>query len=185
MSAPILRKGFWWQEKPDGTWLRWDTERQAWTPQTGPPAPPEERDAPEVPPTSADLEVFKVVVEHFRHNLTIFWQHSNFFIAIQAALVSVFTSIGSSPESQSTVQALGIFGLLVSLFWWWVSFGRWMLIETWREEVKRLDVVVDRYLVFLRVETSAESRPYLIPAFIGLFLPPLIALVWMALMFIG
>jgi len=36
-----------------------------------------------------DLEVFKVVVEHFRHNLEIFWQHYVLFIVIQGALLTV------------------------------------------------------------------------------------------------
>jgi hypothetical protein len=146
-----------------------------------PPPPPEARDASEEQRQEADLEVFKVVVGHFQHNLTIYWTHSNFFIVIQAALVSVYAGIGSLPGRHSTVQALGAFGLLVSLFWYWVSLARWGLIERWRQEVELLDAAVDRYLVFLRVETHFEHRPLEIPAFVGLFLPPIIALAWIAL----
>jgi hypothetical protein len=143
--------------------------------------PPEDRDASEEQRHTADLEVFKVVVGHFQHNLTIYWTHSNFFIVIQAALVSVYAGLGSLPGRHSTVQALGAFGLIVSLFWYWVSFARWTLIERWRQEVKRLDVALDRYLVFFWVETQVENRALEIPAFVGLFLPPLIALAWIAL----
>jgi hypothetical protein len=181
MSAPILRKGVWWHEKRDGTWLRWDAERQTWTPQTDPPPPPEGGKASDEHPPQADMEVFKVVVEHFRHNLTTYWQQFTFFSAIQGALVSVFSNVGSRSESEPTVRAVAIFGFVLALFWWWTAWGRWYLIDKWREEVRQLDLVVDYHSVFYRVEKDVRERPRLIPAFAGLFLPPVIAFGWIAL----
>jgi hypothetical protein len=181
MSAPILRRGVWWQEQPNGPWLRWDPETQAWKEAADPPPPPRYRDAPNEQTQRTDLELFKAVVEHFRHNLTIYWQHSNFFIVIEAALLSVFTGFETASERESIVPALGIFGILVALFWWWVSYGRWKLINIWRDELKRLDWRIDRHRAFFRGEVKSTRRTHLIPAFAGLFLPPLIALGWIAL----
>lgn len=40
MSEPIQREGAWWQQQPDGTWLRWNADAAAWEPQTASPPPP-------------------------------------------------------------------------------------------------------------------------------------------------
>jgi hypothetical protein len=157
---------------------------QRWKEGAIPPPPAEEGKASDEHPPQADMEVFKVVVEHFRHNLTIYWQQFAFFSAIEGALVSVFGNIGSRSESEPTVRAVAIFGFVLSLFWWWTARGRWKLIDTWREEVRQLDLVVDRHSIFYRVERDLRQRPFLIPAFSGLFLPPVIALGWIVLIIV-
>jgi hypothetical protein len=158
---------------------------QRWNEVAMPPPPAEDGKASDEHPPQADMEVFKVVVEHFQHNLTMFWQHFTFFSVIQGALVSVFSSIGFRSESEPIVRAVAIFGFVLSLFWCWVAWGRWTLIDTWREEVRRLDLVVDRHSVFYRVEEDLRNRrPLLIPAYAGLFLPPVIALGWVVLIFV-
>lgn len=30
MSEPVIHDGVWWQQRPDGTWLRWDTAAMQW-----------------------------------------------------------------------------------------------------------------------------------------------------------
>ena len=42
------RAGSWWQQQPDGSWLRWNDEAQRWEPQPSPPPPPDPgEDVPE------------------------------------------------------------------------------------------------------------------------------------------
>lgn len=41
MGEPVQRRGVWWQERPDGTWLRWSEDSQQWEEQAMPPPPPE------------------------------------------------------------------------------------------------------------------------------------------------
>ena len=41
MVDPIQRRGEWWQEQPDGSWLKWDEPAGQWRPQEFPPPPPE------------------------------------------------------------------------------------------------------------------------------------------------
>lgn len=41
MADPVHRRGEWWQQQPDGTWLRWNEPEGRWQPQEFPPPPPE------------------------------------------------------------------------------------------------------------------------------------------------
>ena len=45
MTGPIQRRGEWWQQQPDGSWLRWDETENGWQPQEFPPPPPESSEA--------------------------------------------------------------------------------------------------------------------------------------------
>ncbi len=51
MNDPVFRRGAWWQQRDDGTWLRWDDGSQTWERSEGPPPPPEGSDLPPPPPT--------------------------------------------------------------------------------------------------------------------------------------
>jgi hypothetical protein len=35
MAEPIQHNGAWWHPQPDGSWLRWNDESQAWEPWAG------------------------------------------------------------------------------------------------------------------------------------------------------
>ena len=35
MAEPIQHDGAWWHQQPDGSWLRWNDETQAWEPWAG------------------------------------------------------------------------------------------------------------------------------------------------------
>jgi hypothetical protein len=57
MDQPIQRNGSWWHQQPDGSWLKWNTDSNAWEPVVSappPPTPPTARPAPGAP-TFADL----------------------------------------------------------------------------------------------------------------------------------
>ena len=44
MPEPIHRGGTWWQEQPNGSWLRFDDATGQWSPSTAPPPPPSATD---------------------------------------------------------------------------------------------------------------------------------------------
>jgi hypothetical protein len=51
VNDPVFRRGIWWQQRDDGTWLRWNDGSQAWERSDTPPPPPEESELPPAPPT--------------------------------------------------------------------------------------------------------------------------------------
>jgi hypothetical protein len=50
VNDPVLRRGVWWQQQDDGTWLRWNEGSQVWERSDTPP-PPDDSGLPPVPPT--------------------------------------------------------------------------------------------------------------------------------------
>jgi hypothetical protein len=50
VKDPIQRGGTWWQERDDGTWLRWDEGSRTWQESASPPPPPDDAGLPPVPP---------------------------------------------------------------------------------------------------------------------------------------
>lgn len=56
MTEPVFRQGQWYQQRPDGTWLKWDPATSQWNEQTGPPPPPSPTD-PHPRPSPADYEI--------------------------------------------------------------------------------------------------------------------------------
>jgi hypothetical protein len=42
MDEPTKRRGRWWQQNADRTWLRWNEQTQVWEPQGFPPPPPDD-----------------------------------------------------------------------------------------------------------------------------------------------
>ena len=136
----------------------------------------------------SDLEIFRIVTDHFRHDITAFWNHSSFFLLIQGALVAVFsTAVGpQDPEKLNALMSarveavvLSLLGLVLALFWWWVARGRRALIDLWREEVVHLDGVVDRHGVYRHVELHVRRHPWREPTVLTGHLPILVAACWL------
>ena len=46
MAQSIQRGNEWWNQRPDGVWLKWSSETQGWVPQPGQPPPPVAPDSP-------------------------------------------------------------------------------------------------------------------------------------------
>jgi hypothetical protein len=49
VKEPVFRRGIWWQQQDDGTWLRWNEGSQAWERSDAPP-PPDDAGLPPMPP---------------------------------------------------------------------------------------------------------------------------------------
>jgi hypothetical protein len=125
-----------------------------------------------------DLEIFKILAEHFRQDLRLFWQRSNLYLVVQAALVSVFVAA----QSGSFASPLCIFGLILCVFWYLVARGSILWISRWRRELIALDRVVDRFHIFLRLEEHVNSQPWLSPSWVTQWLPVAFAIGWLGLL---
>ena len=137
----------------------------------------------------ADLEVYRAVTEHFRQDVREFWVRSNFYLLVQAGLLSVFaTSLSSTAPSlhQKVIfTVLGILGLVIAIIWFIVLRGAALWIRRWREQTIALDEVVDRHRVYSKVESFAHSNPLMSPTHVSQYLPLVFCLCWIALIFIS
>ena len=52
VADPVRRRGEWWQQQPDGTWLKWHEDDSRWEPQQFPPPPPEDGEPASSPPAA-------------------------------------------------------------------------------------------------------------------------------------
>jgi hypothetical protein len=54
VKEPVFRRGVWWQEQDDGTWLRWNDGAGVWERSDAPP-PPEDAGLPPAPPMPGQM----------------------------------------------------------------------------------------------------------------------------------
>jgi hypothetical protein len=126
---------------------------------------------------ASDLEIFKLLSDHFQQDLREFWQRSNFYLVVSAALVSVF-----SAQSQDDLRlAIGSFGLIISAFWFLVARGSLVWIQLWRRELQDMDEIVDRRRVFSRSEANVSRHPWQSPSWVTQWLPAVFGLGWVAI----
>jgi hypothetical protein len=125
-----------------------------------------------------DLEIFKVVAEHFRQDLRLFWQRNNLYLVVQAALVSVYVTA----RSGSFAPLLSIFGSILCVFWYFVARGSILWISYWRRELITLDRIVDRFHIFLRIERQVNLQPWFSPSWVTQWLPVAFAIGWLSLL---
>ena len=138
-----------------------------------------------------EFEIYKLACEHFRHDLTQFWNHSSFFALLQGGLISVaVTSLGPHSEKQTPGKfspeqmgtAIGLVGLALSLYWAMVAWRRSALIQQWRQQVLHLDGRLNRHAMYLRVEPNVATYWWYGPTKLTRGLPFLVAAVWLALL---
>lgn len=131
----------------------------------------------------ADLEVYRAVTDHFKQDLSAFWVRSNFYLIVEAGLLSAFAALVPKGSSVQHAMALGMagVGLSIAVVWFVVARGAVAWIRRWRQEVRELDRVVDRHRVYERVETFASTNPLKSPSNVTQYLPLLFCAAWIAL----
>ena len=131
--------------------------------------------------SDADIAVFRVVSEHFRNDLMIFWQQTGLFLVAVGALLTLYMQ--ASPAS-SLSWFLGVLGILLTFFWFWVGWHRERLIDTWRGHLIKIDGLVDRYKFYVEVEQGVRNSPWTSPTKVTRFLPLLLVVAWLVLLVI-
>jgi hypothetical protein len=133
------------------------------------------------PASAAELEVFKVVADHFRQDLREYWVRNNMYLVVNGILISVYTSAVSDGAYR---LALPAFGLLTSAFWFAVARGSYHWLRVWRHELCEIDVAVDPFKVFHRVEQERRHR-LRSPSWVTQWLPLVVGLGWLVILGIG
>jgi hypothetical protein len=131
-----------------------------------------------------DLAVYKAVGEHFRQDLREFWVKSNFYLLIQAGLLSVFVSISnrtSRPELAISIMLI-LLGEVLAVVWFLVARGSLIWIRLWRDQIIAIDEVIDRHQRYSKVEREVKQKPFSSPSHLTQLLPLVFCLAWLALL---
>jgi hypothetical protein len=138
---------------------------------------------------TADLELFKSVVDQHQFVTKMFWDQANFFVLFQGALLTVVAQSlpkgKDHPAQPWQLLVLSILGLVLALFWAWVAWHRVWIIAQWRDKVRHLDLEIDRHHIYEDVEARLDHFSYRKPTSVTRFLPWVLALGWIGLLILS
>ena len=126
------------------------------------------------------VEEFNAITDHFKQDLREFFTRSNFYLAVQAALLSVF-GVRDTPANlfdHVVTLVLILTGLALSVFWGVVAHGSVLWIDRWRKEVRRLSAEYSETKSYDRIEEWADEHRRQSPERITMYLPWLFGAIW-------
>ena len=135
-------------------------------------------------PSIAEIEVYKTVAEHYRQDIREFWTRSNFYLVVEAGLISVFVASADEPTATTVRLLLAWLGAVLSLFWLLVMWGSVRWINRWRDQVREVEKRVDQWSTFTKAEALHKKKPYTSAATVTQFVPVLFLVVWIILIVI-
>jgi len=131
-----------------------------------------------------DIEIFRIVTEHFRQDIREFWTRANFYLLAHAGLFSAFAMTYPTLIKYHATIALTIpiLGLIIAIVWFIVLRGTIYWLERWREQVIKLAKELDRFQCYVEVESSTRQKRFLSPSYVTQFLPLIFAIIWLAIL---
>jgi len=132
-------------------------------------------------PLSQDVEIFKIVTDHFKQDIREFWTRSNFYLLAQIGLFSVFVAtFSTSTGFKTTISiSIAILGLVIAVFWFVILRGAIEWLRQWRNQVIKLDREIDRFQCYVEVESLVEQKLFLSPSYMIQFLPLIFVITWL------
>ena len=133
--------------------------------------------------TGMNIAEFQAVTDHYKQDLREFFTRSNFYLAVQGALVYGLTTRERSDDDLDLVVDLGILilGIILCLFWWLVARGSHFWIKTWRKKCGDLSELYSEAESYHEAESLAGEHPWNSPETVTKHLPLLFAVFWIAL----
>ena len=123
---------------------------------------------------------FNAITDHFKQDLREFFTRSNFYLAVQAALLSV-SGVRDTPTNlfdYVVTLVLVLTGLALSVFWGIVAYGSVQWIKRWREEIQRLSKEYSETKSYYRIEKWDKERPLRSAERVTMYLPWLFGIIW-------
>ncbi len=124
--------------------------------------------------------MFQAVIDHYKQDLREFFTRSNFYLAVETGLLSVF-GVRDPPDSQIdylVTAAIVAAGLALSLAWWVAGRGSLVWIDRWRKEVQCLSKGFSPTQSYHNIEKNAADKPWDSPERVTNLLPWLFGFVW-------
>jgi len=132
-----------------------------------------------------DIEIFKIVTEHFRQDLREYWTRANFFLLAHAGLFSAFVVAYPTlaKDRPMIVMSIPILGLFIAILWLLVLQTSIYWLDEWRKKVIKLSKELDRFQCYAEIERLSERKKrFLQPARIARFLPLVFMITWLAIL---
>ncbi len=126
-----------------------------------------------------DDVIFQTVSAHFRMELKLFWTRANFYLLIEASLITFTASFITNPIA---ITGISLVGVILGVFWFLVNNGTAFWIKRWREQIIKIDNVVNRFKSYSEVEPKVKQNLLKSPTFITLYLPWIFILIWCILL---
>ena len=126
------------------------------------------------------VDEYKAGTDHYKQDLREFFTRSNFYLAVHAALLSLFgiREIPDTPLDYVVTIIITIAGLSLAAFWWFVARSSVWWIDRWRERVQRLSRDYSETHSYEEIEAGAIEHPYRSPERVTMYLPWLFGLIW-------
>jgi len=137
-----------------------------------------------VKPSPEDLVFYQVVVDHFKQDTREFWTRANFFLVAHAGLFSAFVVAYPGMTGRLNLMSLSIplLGLGTAIIWLIVLKGAISFLQSWREQVIRLDKELDRFQCYVEVEGMAKRDPLSSPSYVTQFIPLVFIATWLGIL---
>lgn len=123
---------------------------------------------------------FNAITDHYKQDVREFFTRSNFYLAVQAAFLSVF-GVRDTPAhffDYFVTLVLILTALALSAFWGVVAHGSVLWIGRWRKEVRRLSAEYSETKSYDRIEAWADEHPMQSAERITMYLPWLFGIIW-------
>jgi hypothetical protein len=143
-----------------------------------------QRENESVKPSPEDLVVYQIVVDHFKQDTREFWTRANFFLVAHAGLFSAFVVAYPGMAGRSNLMSLCIplLGLGTAIIWFIVLKGAISFLQSWREQVIRLDKELDRFQCYVEVESLVKRNPLSSPSYVTQFIPLVFIATWLGIL---
>jgi hypothetical protein len=133
---------------------------------------------------SVDMDIFRIVTDHFRQDTREFWTRANYFLIAQSFIFSAFavTYPTLTKDGGLIIFAIPTLGLMIAVLWFFVLRGAIHFLQLWREQVIRLDDELDRFHCYTTVESTVKEKPTLSPSYLTQFTPILFGVTWVTIL---
>jgi hypothetical protein len=123
----------------------------------------------------AVTDQYKLIAEHYRNELQLFWTRANFYFLVQGALLSAFAALvggvfGKENPTDDPIRVIfwiGLImcsaGILLAVCWLVVMYGGQHWIEQWRKQVVKAEKVTPVFRAFEEIEVDERERLHLLP----------------------
>jgi hypothetical protein len=100
------------------------------------------------------FDLYKIALETRNFEISLFWQRSNYFLVLNTAI-----GIGFFVKANETFQIfLAIFGIFVSLLWFFINLGSKFWQSRWETRLKKVEDEISNEINFFSTDTDIIQK---------------------------